>query len=49
MFKKRTNNSRRDKNVKKCKKCKLVYTTEKDRVCITCKSKAWLNTRPNSK
>lgn len=45
MFKKR-NNPLKDKKVKLCKKCKMVYTAEKDRICITCKATDWLTTRP---
>jgi hypothetical protein len=48
MFKKRVNPQKK-KDVNLCKKCKKVYTSEKDRICITCKSEAWLSVRPNNK
>ena len=43
MFKKINNPL--NKKLHKCKICKQCYTSEKDKVCITCKSKEWLNIR----
>ena len=46
MFKKRRRKN--NYNLKVCKKCNFVYTDEEDGICITCKSKIWLNTKPNN-